>query len=94
MAARRACGSRANSTSRPRPRVEEAAEHLIAADIERLVMDLSGLRFIDSSGLRVVVVLHQRAAQEGWIELVRPVQPVLKVFQISGLEERLHFLDA
>lgn len=77
------------------PRVEEAAEHLIAADIERLVMDLSGLRFIDSSGLRVVVVLHQRAAQEGWtFELVRPVQPVLKVFQISGLEERLHFLDA
>ena len=77
------------------PRVEEAAENLIAAEIKRLVLDLSGLRFIDSSGLRVIVVLHQRAAQEGWtLELVRPAQPVLKVFQISGLEERLNFVDA
>jgi anti-anti-sigma factor len=76
------------------PRVQEAAENLIAAELERLVIDLSGLGFIDSSGLRVIVVLHQRAAEEGWtLELVRPAQPVLKIFQISGLEERLHFLD-
>ena len=77
------------------PRVEEAAERLIAEQPERLVVDLSALRFIDSSGLRVLVVLHQRASQEGWtLELVRPEQPVLKVFQISGLEERLHFVDS
>ncbi len=75
------------------PRVEDAAEKLIAGGLARLVLDLSGLRFIDSSGLRVVVVLHQRAIREGWtLELVRPAPPVLKVFQISGLEDRLNFL--
>jgi anti-sigma B factor antagonist len=75
-------------------RVEEAAEGLIAAGPERLLLDLSGLRFIDSSGLRVIVVLHQRASQEGWaLELVRPGPPVMRVFQISGLADRLRFVD-
>jgi hypothetical protein len=38
------------------------------------------------------VVLNRRAGEEGWsLQLVRPAQPVLKVFQISGLEEHLDF---
>lgn len=76
------------------PHVEEAAEELIAGGLERLVIDLSGLRFIDSSGLRTIVVLHQRATEQGWsLELISPPEQVLKVFRISGLEDRLRFTD-
>jgi anti-sigma B factor antagonist len=76
------------------PRVEQAADALLAGEPQRLVVDLSGLRFIDSSGLRAIVVLNQRADQEGWaLELVRPSEQVRRVFQISGLEERLPFID-
>ncbi len=74
-------------------RVNDAAESLITQALGRLVLDLSRLRFIDSSGLRVIVVLNRRAAEGGWsLQLVRPAQPVLKVFQISGLEEHLDFI--
>jgi anti-sigma B factor antagonist len=75
------------------PRVTVAAESLLANGVGSLVLDLSMLRFIDSSGLRVIVVLNRRSAEEGWtLQLVRPPQPVLKVFQISGLEEHLNFI--
>lgn len=75
-------------------RVEAEAERLIAAGSGTLVLDLTGLSFIDSSGLRVIVVLQQRSAEEGWqLELVPPGEPVMKVFRISGLEDRLHFRD-
>ena len=59
------------------------------------MIDLGGLAFVDSSGLRFFVALNHRATREGLsLELVRPAEPALTVFQISGAVENLPFIEA
>ena len=66
------------------------AEQLEPLSGETLVLDLAGVTFMDSSGLRVVVNLHQ-SGQSGGPELViqNPSKPVVRLFEIAGLSELL-----
>ncbi len=66
--------------------------HLEAVDpAERLVVDLSGLGFVDSSGLRVIISAHQRHETAGGRLLVRaPSQRVARILQVTGLDGVLH----
>jgi anti-sigma B factor antagonist len=76
------------------PRVEEAIEATLTAEVQTLTIDLGGLGFVDSSGLRLFIVLDQRAAEQGWeLRLLRPGAQVLSVFQVSGVEENLPFVE-
>jgi anti-sigma B factor antagonist len=76
------------------PRAEEAIEATLTDEVQQLTVDLSGLGFVDSSGLRLFIVLEQRAAEEGWeLRLLRPDAQVLTVFQVSGVEENLPFVE-
>jgi anti-sigma B factor antagonist len=76
------------------PRVEAAVEAILRAGTPRLTVDLSRLGFIDSSGLRLFIVLQQRASAEGWkLALVRPEAQALKVFRVSGVEDHLPFVE-
>jgi anti-sigma B factor antagonist len=76
------------------PRVEEAIEATLTDGLQVLTVDLSGLGFVDSSGLRLFIVLDQRAAEQGWeLRLLRPDAHVLTVFQVSGVEENLPFIE-
>jgi anti-anti-sigma factor len=62
---------------------------------ERLVLDLSRLRFIDSSGIHIAIDLQQRAAQMNvplWI--VPGPKAVQRVFEICDLTHRLPFNNA
>jgi len=54
---------------------------------DRVVLDLSGLTFIDSTGLTFAVTEHQRAATDG-VEFVLAgaTDNVLKVFRLTGLD--------
>ncbi len=53
-----------------------------------LVIDLSGLSFMDSMGLGLVAAAHTlAAAQERRCVVVRPRQPVDKAFSMTGLAE-------
>lgn len=77
------------------PRVEQAVGAALAQGARALIVDLSGLGFVDSSGLRLFVVLHQRAAAEGWkLSLIRPQERTMTVFKVSGLEENLPFAES
>ena len=61
--------------------------------VGRLVLDLRGLSFIDSSGLHLLVVLHQRAQRDGsQLSLVAPPAPVDRVIQVCGLDTVLPFV--
>ena len=76
------------------PRVEEAIEATLTGEVKQLTVDLSGLGFVDSSGLRLFIVLDQRAAEQGFeLRLLRPDAQVLTVFQVSGVEENLPFVE-
>jgi anti-anti-sigma factor len=62
---------------------------------ERLVLDLSGLSFIDSSGLHLLVALHQRAQRDGFqLEIVAPAAPVDRAIRLCGLDELLPLVAA
>jgi anti-sigma B factor antagonist len=68
-------------------RVEESSPPVV-------VLDLSKLTFLDSTGLRCLVTADQRARDEGRrVVLVRGPDPVQRVFSITRLEERLEMVD-
>jgi anti-anti-sigma factor len=61
--------------------------------LSAVVLDLRGLAFIDSSGLRLVVMTHLRAREAGRrFALVRGSEPVHRVFEITRMDERLEFV--
>lgn len=55
-----------------------------------IVLDVAGIEFIDSSGLRVLVEANQRAAAAGRRLVIRtPSAAVTRLLEISGLTEHL-----
>jgi anti-sigma B factor antagonist len=72
--------------------LERAGEH--TATIRRLVIDLSQLTFIDSSGLSFLIALNDRATAEGWtLNLTRPSEPSVSIFHITGADKNLPFIE-
>lgn len=59
-----------------------------------LVVDLGGLTFIDSSGLRAIMELYGRSRDEGVDFVVTPgPSEVQHVFELTGLDQVLPMLD-
>lgn len=68
-------------------RVEEPAPPTV-------VLDLSRLTFLDSTGLRAIVTADERAREGGRrLVVVRGPDSVQRVFSITRLEERLDMVD-
>lgn len=63
-------------------------------DLGGLVIDLRGLAFMDSSGLRLVVLADMQAREAGRrFALVRGDETVHRVFEITRMSDRLDFVD-
>ena len=59
-----------------------------------LVLDLRGLTFLDSTGLRLMVTADQRARKAGRrLAIVKGPETVHRVFTITKLDERLQMVD-
>jgi anti-anti-sigma factor len=78
------------------PSIESELERLASEPgIEAVALDLRELEFMDSSGLRLVVLADQRLRDVGRrLLLVRGPQSVQRVFEITRTGERLEFVDA
>jgi anti-sigma B factor antagonist len=75
-------------------KVEKALAVLHEGDDEVLVLDLSGLSFLDSTGLRLMVTADQRAQKEGRrLVIVKGPDTVQRVFSITKLDETLEMVD-
>jgi anti-anti-sigma factor len=60
-----------------------------------VALDLRELEFLDSSGLRLVVLAERGLRDNGRrLVLVRGPQPVQRVFEITRMTDRLEFVDA
>jgi anti-anti-sigma factor len=67
------------------PQLEQRVGALLADDSRRIVIDLAKLNFIDSTGLRLLLLLSQRAAEEGWEMLITsPSEHVQTILRITG----------
>jgi anti-sigma B factor antagonist len=58
----------------------------------RLVLDLRGLSFIDSTGLHVLAALDERAQRDGFqLTLLAPAAPIDRAIRLCGLDQILPF---
>lgn len=74
------------------PLLERRIKRLQWAGASAIVIDLSGLDFIDSTGLHVLIRAHARA-EEGRLTLLRGSRNVHRVFELTGTDELLPFAD-
>ena len=60
----------------------------------RLVVDMSGVEFCDSTGMNVLLAAHRRAREHGGdLELARPRPAIMKILQVTGLETVFTVVD-
>jgi anti-sigma B factor antagonist len=75
-------------------KVQDELDRIEASSPATVILDLSKLTFLDSTGLRCLVTADERARQAGRrVVLVRGPAPVQRVFTITRLEERLEMVD-
>jgi anti-anti-sigma factor len=74
------------------PELRRRVGELNEANHDHLVLDLSALEFIDSSGLHFIVLMDREfGGGRGGFEIVPAGQPVHSVFELCGLHEVLPF---
>ena len=60
-----------------------------------VMIDLRGVSFLDSSGLRAIVSAHARSREGGFeLKIVRGPKQVQKLLNVTGLDELLPLIDA
>lgn len=75
-------------------RVDKQLREIETGDPAVLVLDLRLLRFIDSTGLRLVLAADLRARRDGRrLVIVRGPDTVHRVFRIALLDRRLEFIE-
>ena len=77
--------------------VEEVRRHLLRAEASNasdIVVNLSALHFIDSTGIHLLHEAHRRSqADGGRLRLLRGPAEVQRALEICGLDRQLPFLD-
>jgi anti-anti-sigma factor len=64
------------------------------SDVPLLVLDLRALKFMDSTGLRLILSAHARALKSGRkLAIVEGGETVRRIFKITGVLERLNFVE-
>jgi anti-sigma B factor antagonist len=87
----------------PTGELDLSGASVLEAELDRLagepelgviVLDLRGLEFMDSSGLRLVVLADMKAREAGQrFALIRGGDTVHRVFEITRISERLNFVE-
>ena len=67
------------------PKLRQAVVEALAGRTDRLVMDLSSVRFIDSTGLGVLLGVRRRLPAPGQLRLVVTSVSVARLLSITGL---------
>ena len=77
------------------PKLREALLSLVDSGTYRLVVDMSGVEFLDSTGLGVLVGgLKRVRAHDGAIDLVVTQGRILRIFKITGLSKVFSIYDS
>jgi anti-sigma B factor antagonist len=77
------------------PRLRETLVSLVDAGNYRLIVDMEGVEFLDSTGLGVLVGgLKRVRAFDGGIDLVCTQGRILRIFRITGLSKVFNIYDS
>jgi len=75
--------------------LEQRLEALRDAGFRRLIVDLGGLSFMDSTGLKLALKWDGAARQDGFEIVFAPGPPeVQRVFELTGMTEQVPFIDS
>jgi anti-anti-sigma factor len=75
------------------PQLDVKLRELRDSGFDHLVVDLSQVAFLDSSGLRILLAWDDTARNEGLdFELVPGPPPVQRLFDVTGVRDRLRFV--
>ena len=76
------------------PELEQRLDELLAHPHARVMLDLNGLRFVDSAGVSVLIKAKQMAQTNGrTLVLRRPTEQLDRVFALVGLADWLAVED-
>lgn len=76
------------------PVLEQQLKELAAAGFGRLVLDLRELRFLDSTGLRLILEWDAHARSDGLsFDLIRGSAAVQRLFELTGTTNALSFVE-
>ncbi len=69
------------------PRLQAALAGLLREEVTRVVVDLSGVEFCDSTGMNVLLSAMKRLKEQGGaLELAAPRPAVQRILQVTGLD--------
>ena len=72
------------------PVLRDRIDQTLAPETTTLVLEVSGLRFIDSSGLRVIIGAHKEmAGRDGRLILRSPTETTRRLLEITGLDDHI-----
>jgi anti-sigma B factor antagonist len=76
------------------PEVEQVLHRVEADEPSSLTIDLRGLTFMDSTGLRMLVAADKRAREESrTLQIIRGPAPVQRILDLTGLADKLPLVD-
>ena len=58
-------------------------------DVKNLVLDLKGLEYISSAGLRVVLSAQKKMQQVGSMKVINVCAEVMEIFEMTGFADIL-----
>ena len=58
-------------------------------DATNLILDLKGLEYISSAGLRVILAAQKKMQKDGTMKVINVVDSVMEVFEITGFADIL-----
>ena len=77
------------------PRLDDCLQSLIEAGQRSVVIDLTDVTFIDSSGLAVLIKAHTRMGEEGGgLAIASPSETAFRLFELTGLTAVFTIVDA
>jgi anti-anti-sigma factor len=76
------------------PRLEDELAAVRETGVSRLVLDLRGLTFMDSTGLRLVIRWDSAARKQGFEFAIVPGSDVVqRVIRLTGMDDQLTVTD-
>jgi anti-anti-sigma factor len=76
------------------PKLQAEVVRLRESGFNRIVLDLRQVRFIDSTGLRLVLELDAAArADSHHLQVIRGSDVVHRIFEVTQVAERLSFIE-
>ena len=77
------------------PQLQTALAALLREHVDRVVVDLSGIEFCDSTGMNVLLSAMKRLKEQGGtLELAAPRPAVRRILQVTGLDTVFAVHDA